>query len=83
MKKGDKVYCIKEFGDIFFVDKEYKICNIVGDVIYVSFTYQHQCYFYLPSSFRSMDRIFSDHFITVKEYRMLKLDKIRQNVSIR
>ena len=81
MKVGDKVYCIKEFGEIFFIGMEYKIFKIAADIIYVTFDGVGVCYFYisvyLPSYFyRSLN--FSEYFVTVKEGRKLKLDKINE-----
>lgn len=74
MKVGDKVICIKEFlfdeenlGMTFTIDRvEYTCCYINGLFFFWN---------------KSLSYYFYDYFITLKEYRKLKLKKI-QNETI-
>ena len=72
MKVGDNVYCIKSldmFGNQYFlIGSEYSICDIRGGLIFLK-NKENIKKIMLHCSF-------SVYFITEKEYRKLKLDKI-------
>ena len=76
MKVGDNVYCIKKYEDMFSVNMMYSIYHIDHDSVFMEYNNGSVHFFYLPSSVFYQYRKFSEYFVTVKEYRKLKLDKI-------
>ena len=79
MKKGDKVYCIKNFDNMFKADMIYYIHHIGDNSILIEYnnsSVHFFCYFYLPCSDFYRYRKFYDYFVTIKGQRNLKLDRI-------
>ena len=82
MKIGDKYICIKEFRVLkYYIGKVYYITDI--SVYFVKFS-NNDIEDDIISTIPRIMYIDSlpEYFITEKEHRKLKLDRIRQNVKI-
>jgi len=89
MKNGDKVLCYQsltlecEINDtcaeyvLFIKDKEYVLDSVyVNDVCFVD-EYDERCYFVIKYNCGS-HRLFDNYFITQKQLRKIKLEKINE-----
>lgn len=79
MKIGDKLYCIQtklntKLDVIHLKGKQYTICKIVQDVIYL--TVENYLY---QDKFGYWDNNLSNYFVTQQELRKLKLNKLNEN----
>lgn len=82
LNKGDKLYCKKtlnHFDLVFFYEgKIYTVINILNNDIRISDEVSSMSFFDISQS--SLDEYrFEDYFMTNKEYRKLKLDKINES----
>jgi hypothetical protein len=75
IKKGDYVICIKSYNQLFDLNKKYKVRDIYDDGYILLISYYKMC-----SGFELLEtksnRYFFDYFITLQQYRKLKLEKI-------
>jgi len=86
LKKGDKVFCKKDYGILFYENKMYVI-ESVPDIPYNNFYYVWVCGDKLENKIFAVRFLlnektsvsFGDYFYTMKEYRKMKLKKINEN----
>lgn len=81
MKVGDKYICIQSRDDLNLEGNIYTILNIDADIaISVEKSIYHISAHYSYLEIDSINYyIFDDHFISVKEQRKLKLEKLNEN----
>ena len=83
MKVGDKLFCITNYytlgyngyNPLFRNGYEYEINNIFNNAVFVSYGKGEFQFI----RFYSDSEKFSEHFLTLKEYRNIKLNKIYEN----
>lgn len=83
MKIGDKIYCIKS-NDTNFKNKVYTILQLDKNIIHVTADGGEETAFskyrlYYINKKVSLWSKFSDYFVTEKEYRKQKLNKLNGN----
>lgn len=82
MKIGDKVKCIKSLNDenarnvVYFTENSlYTIINIIDNFLYINTNYGFTTIFYLNNP-KINKHHFNNYFISIKEERKLKLNKL-------
>ena len=82
MKVGDNIICKKTRGYFNLKNNTYKILNIKNDVNLIAVSVEknnyHFCCYY-SSIFNEKCFVFDEYFISLKEYRKLKLKKINES----
>lgn len=81
MKKGDIIICIKERPDADFKIYRSYVFDFAHEQYYAVYINNSSVAFALKSDdekFNNEHYIFEDHFISLKEQRKLKLDKIEK-----
>lgn len=83
LKKGDKVFCKKDYGILFYENKMYVIESFSQ---YDKFSFVWVCgnklenrIFAVRFTVDDTSATFGDYFYTMKEYRKMKLKKINEN----
>lgn len=81
IKKVEQVYCIKQFEELnvclFLKGKTYNVVNVNGFTIAIIGEKDRTLSFNINSPFN--EYIIPNHFITIREYRKQKLEKLNES----